>query len=317
MSRRILGRLWLWLGLLGWALGTQAAELRYQLEATPVAANTWVVAGSTGNFSRANGGNIVNVAFIATGAGVVVIDTGPSRLYGEALRELIARTTDQPISHVLLTHHHPDHVFGNQAFDPDALYMLEQGRQALAREGEAFADNLYRLVGDWMRGTEVVLPRHTLTPGVLTVGGHRLRLLEYRGHTGSDLVVFDETTGVLFASDMLFYNRALTTPQSPGLMIWAQELVALAELPYTLVVPGHGPVVADDSAFRQMGDYLSWLYQTLMAAASRGLSPSEVMNLPLPDRFQGIAGSRYELIRTTTHLYPRYEQAALELLSEQ
>ncbi|MDX1756813.1 MAG: quinoprotein relay system zinc metallohydrolase 1 [Marinobacter sp.] len=312
MIVRGLSLLW----LLGWSLIGVADELRYALEATPVATNTWVVEGSTGNFSRDNGGNIVNVAFIATGDGVVVIDTGPSRLYGEALRALIEATTDEPIRHVLLTHHHPDHVFGNQAFDPDTLYMLDSGRQALAREGEAFSDNMYRLVGDWMRGTEVVVPANTLAPGPLVVGDHRFWLMEFSGHTGSDLVVFDENTGVLFASDMVFYNRALTTPQSPGLMVWAKELMALSELPYTLVVPGHGPVVSDDSAFRQMNDYLSWLYQTLSKSASRGLTLAEVMNLPIPDRFQGMAGTRYELIRTTTHLYPRYEKAALELLPE-
>lgn len=312
MNLRILGLIW----LLCWPMQGPAGELRYHLTATPVAQNTWVVAGSTGNFSRSNGGNIVNVAFIATGAGVVVIDTGPSRRYGEALRRLIAETTGQPISHVLLTHHHPDHVFGNQAFEPASLYMLAGGRQALASDGEAFSDNMYRLVGDWMRGTEVVLPANTLEPGLLTVGGHRFRLLEFSGHTGSDLVVFDETTGVLFASDMVFYNRALTTPQSPGLMAWAAELEELAALPYTLVVPGHGPVVSDDSAFRQMADYLTWLHQALEDAAARGLSLSEVMNLPIPERFQAVAGRRYELIRTTTHLYPRYEQAALELLPE-
>lgn len=305
--------------LLCWLVAAPVAtaqELTYNLDAREIARNTWVIEGSTGNFSRANGGNIVNVAFIITNDGVVVIDTGPSRLYGEALRQLIESKTSQPITHVLNTHHHPDHVFGNQAFEPNTLYMLDSGRQRLQAEGEAFSDNMYRLVGDWMRGTEVVIPPNTLEPGILDVGDHRFQVLELTGHTGSDLVLLDETTGVLFASDMVFFNRALTTPQSPGLAIWAGELARLEALPYTLVVPGHGPVVRDDSAFRQMADYLSWLYQTLSAAASRGLSASEVMALPIPHRFDGIAGARYELIRTTTHLYSEYEQAALELLPE-
>ncbi|HAW39797.1 MAG TPA: MBL fold metallo-hydrolase, partial [Pseudomonas sp.] len=43
------------------------------------------------------GGNIVNTGFIVTDSGVVVIDSGPSRRYGEAMREAIARVTDRPI----------------------------------------------------------------------------------------------------------------------------------------------------------------------------------------------------------------------------
>ncbi|SDX32474.1 quinoprotein relay system zinc metallohydrolase 1 [Marinobacter mobilis] len=291
-------------------------ELAYNLEAREVAPDTWVIEGSTGNFSRDNGGNIVNVSFVITDDGVVVIDTGPSRLYGEALRRLVESKTSQPIRYVLNTHHHPDHVFGNQAFEPETLYMLETGRQRLREDGDAFSDNMYRMVGDWMRGTDVVVPPNTLQPGILDVGDHRFQILELTGHTGSDMVLLDETTGVLFASDMVFYNRALTTPQSPGLMIWAGEIARLEALPYRIVVPGHGPVVSDDSAFRQMSDYLEWLYQTMSMAASRGLSASEVMQQSIPHRFDGIEGARYELIRTTSHLYPKYEQAALELLPE-
>lgn len=305
--------------VLFWLIGApvvSAPELAYNLEAREIAPDTWVIEGGTGNFNRDNGGDIVNVAFVITGEGVVVIDTGPSRLYGEELRRLIESKTSQPIRYVLITHHHPDHAFGSQAFDLDTLYMLEAGRQRLQAEGEAFSDNMYRMVGDWMRGTQVVIPGNTLQPGILDVGNHRFQVLELTGHTGSDMVLLDETTGVLFASDMVFYNRALTTPQSPGLMIWAGELARLEALPYTIVVPGHGPVVSDDSAFRQMSDYLGWLYQTMSMAASQGLSASEVMQQAIPHRFDGIEGARYELIRSTTHLYPKYEQAALELLPE-
>ncbi|TFH86296.1 quinoprotein relay system zinc metallohydrolase 1 [Billgrantia azerbaijanica] len=299
-------------------VGSSLAQdgLEYRLEATEITPGVWVVEGSTESFSRENGGNIVNTAFIETDVGVVVIDSGPSRRYGEAFRALIETTTGKSITHVLITHHHPDHAFGNQAFEPETLYMLPASRELLARDGDAFSDNMYRLVGDWMRGTEIVLPPNTLEPGEWQVGNRRFRLLELTGHTGSDLVVFDETSGVLFTADMLFYDRALTTPQSPGLDVWAAELEALEALPYRWVVPGHGPVVEGDVAFRQMQDYLAWLDRTLSQAATEGLSMMEVMNLPIPERFEGVAERRHELIRTTTHLYPHYEKAALALLPE-
>ena len=79
------------------------------------------------------------------------------------------------------------------------------------------AENMYRLVGDWMRGTEVLLPTEEVTAGRLTIGDHPLRLLALRGHTGADLAIFDERSGVLFAGDLVFYQRALTTPGTPGL----------------------------------------------------------------------------------------------------
>lgn len=87
-----------------------------------------------------------------------MIDSGPSKRYGEALRQAIAATTDKPVLEVLLTHHHPDHVLGNQAFADVPVGALAGTGDLLRQQGEAMAENMYRLVGDWMRGTEVVLP---------------------------------------------------------------------------------------------------------------------------------------------------------------
>ena len=54
--------------------------------AEKIADDTWVLTGRSEDFSFTNGGNIVNTAFIVTQAGVLVIDSGPSRAYGEQLR---------------------------------------------------------------------------------------------------------------------------------------------------------------------------------------------------------------------------------------
>lgn len=294
----------------------EASERTYNLKATPVAEGVWVVSGSTDNFSKANGGNILNTGFMETGEGVVVIDTGPSRQYGEEFRALIEQTTSEPIIQVLITHHHPDHAFGSQAFKPESLYMLEGSAKLLERDGEAFSDNMYRLIGHWMRGTEVIIPKGRVHPGTLQIGNRTLRLIAMHGHTDADLVVLDETSGVLFASDMIFFNRALTTPQTPGLQVWASEVRELSRLPYSVVVPGHGPLVKDSSAFDQMVDYLGWLEEVLRTSAARGLSAAEVDQTSIPERFSDVEGASYELIRTVSHLYSDYEKQALVISSD-
>lgn len=293
------------------------AELRYDLQPKQIAENVWLLEGSTDNFEQRNGGNIVNTGFIVTEAGVVVIDSGPSKRYGEAMREAIAGVTDRPVIKVLLTHHHPDHVLGNQAFADVPIAALAGTTELLREQGDAMAENMYRLVGDWMRGTEVVLPNETLQPGTLEIGGHRLRLLALRGHTGADLAVLDENSGVLFASDILFYQRALTTPNSPGLDIWLADLDELQAQPWKLAVPGHGPVAGDDAPFVQMRDYLGWLDGLLRDAAASGADMNEVIDSPIPERFAGISLTRFELIRSVTHLYPKYEAQQLQRVDQQ
>ncbi|MCO7614440.1 quinoprotein relay system zinc metallohydrolase 1 [Pseudomonas chlororaphis] len=306
-----------WILLLLLCLGLPArADLDYQLKPRQIAEGTWLLEGSTDNFAKANGGNIVNTGFIVTDSGVVVIDSGPSKRYGEALRRAIAATTDKPVIQLLLTHHHPDHVLGNQAFGDVPIGALAGTTDLLRQQGEAMAENMYRMVGDWMRGTEVVLPTQELKPGLLEVGGHRLRLLSLSGHTGADLAILDENTGVLFAGDLVFYERALTTPNSPGLGVWLKDLDTLQALPWKLIVPGHGPVASDTAPFAQMRDYLGWLDGLMRDGAAQGDDMAEMIRRPIPERFAGISLTRYELIRSVSHLYPRYERQRLQRLDD-
>lgn len=293
------------------------ADLQYHLEPRQIAEGTWLVEGSTDNFGKDNGGAIVNVAFVDTGDGVLVIDTGPSKRYGEALRALIQQTTGKPVKRVLLTHHHPDHVLGNQAFTDVPIGALAGTSKLLKEQGNAMAENMYRLVGDWMRGTEVVLPSEAVAPGELQMGNHRFRLVGLRGHTGADLAILDETTGVLFAGDIVFYQRALTTPNSPGLDVWLGDLDTLQQLPWTLIVPGHGPIATDAAPFAQMRDYLGWLDSVMRDGIAQGADMNDLLRTPIPERFAGVSLTRYELIRSVSHLYPRYEQKALPRVDEQ
>ncbi len=306
-----------WMLLLSCLLAGLAQALDYQLQPRQLAEGVWLVEGSTDNFATDNGGNIVNVGFIETADGVVVIDSGPSRRYGEALRQSIEKTTGKAVVRVLLTHHHPDHALGNQAFAGVPIAALPETTRLLAEQGDAMAENMYRLVGDWMRGTEVVLPTEQLQEGTLEIGGRRLQLLALRGHTGADLAILDDRTGVLFAGDILFYQRALTTPNSPGLDVWQADLDRLEALPWQQIVPGHGPVTTDVAPFAQMRDYLGWLDGLLRQGAEQGAEMNELIRAPIPERFAQVNLSRYELIRSVSHLYPRYERSAMGRVDRQ
>lgn len=288
-----------------------AADFDYGLSPRQVAEDTWVVVGRNEDFSFENGGNIVNSAFIVTSEGVVVIDSGPSRRFGEQLRAAIARITDQPILRVLNTHHHPDHFLGNQAFPAASLAALAGTIEGIRRDGESFNENMYRLAGDWMLGTEVTVPGHQLEPGPLTVGEHRLELLALDGHTGTDLAVFDRTTGVLFAGDLLFHDRAPTTPHA-NIPRWLASIAVLEALPVKVLVPGHGAPTTGSEPISQTRNWLEWLQQTIRSGAESGLDLTEMLDRPLPADEARLAVSAAEYRRSLSHLYPAAEQQALE-----
>jgi len=278
----------------------------YALKAVEIAQDTYIFEGKTEDFSIQNGGNIVNTAFIVTDAGIIVIDSGVSRRYGEQQRAAIQKVSDKPVIALYLTHHHPDHFFGSQAYRDTKIYSLPDTAKSIKVEGENFRTNMYRLVGDWMRGTLLIAPDEKLSSGKTTIGNHQLELFSLHGHTSSDLAIFDHTTGVLFAADLVFNQRTATTPHA-NLDKWQESLSFLKTLPIRVLVPGHGPVTKDKSSIDQTSDYLNWLLTTLKEGASQGMDMNEVMRSPIPARFQNLALVKQELVRSVTHLYPALE----------
>lgn len=292
-----------------------AAQLSYAFTAREVAPGTYVVIGKREYFTMANGGDIVNVAFIDTKDGAVVIDTGSSKRYGMALRQLVERTTGKDIVRVYNTHHHPDHFLGNQAFDPAVIASTEQVSKNINSEGEMLAENLYRLLGDWMRGTHAVTPGVVVADGEEKFGDHRFELIELTGHTNSDLVILDKNTGILFAGDLAFLDRAATTPHA-SLSDWQESLDTLSKVPHKLLIPGHGEPDGEERAVTQTRDYLTWLSKTLEQALNNGLDMTEAMSVPIPERFASIALAREELERSVAHLYPGLEDRLLPYIGQ-
>lgn len=301
-----------WLGaLIGSSAGAvDLARLDYQLQPRQIAPGTWVIEGAVDDFSRANGCNIINTAMLSNKAGSLVINTGPSRLYGDQQRAALGRLTPHPVKKVVSLNLHPDYFLGNQAWGDVPTAALPGSRTGMQAEGKAYEDNLYRLCGDWMRGTEFRPSREDIQPGRFEWGGHTLEWVRLQGHTDDDLVLIDRTTGVLFAGGLVFADRVPTVPHA-HLARWMASLQVMrlwiTQGQVKTVVPSHGPVHTGTHGVDQTLDWLQWLHTRMQTSAAQGLDLSEVLRLPIPERFARWAALRPEYARNVTTLYPRYE----------
>ncbi len=292
-----------------------ANSFAYDLKAQRIAENSYVIVGETEFFTMKNGGNIVNIAFISTKDGVVVIDTGPSRRYGIALKKLIKETTGQDVIRVYNTHFHPDHFLGNQVFGAEKIAALPKTIAGLKTTGEGFSDNLYRLLGDWMRATEVTIPEIEVTFSSEKFGAHRFEMLPMSGHTDADLAILDHHTGVLYTGDLCFLDRAATTPHA-NLSKWYDSLKELKKIPHKIVFPGHGPADPTDRSIEQTESYLRWLEAELIASVKSGKDMIEAAKMPIPKEFQSIKVIHDEIERSVAHLYPNLEEKLLPFVGQ-
>jgi glyoxylase-like metal-dependent hydrolase (beta-lactamase superfamily II) len=97
------------------------------LDFVEVRPGLFVHRGHIGLAEAENGGDIANIAFVVGERGVAVVDAGGSRALGEAVVAAVRAVTDRPIRLLILTHFHPDHVFGGTA-------LVDAGAEILAHE---------------------------------------------------------------------------------------------------------------------------------------------------------------------------------------
>lgn len=297
-----------------WASIASAQDFDYHLQPRAIAPDVWVLEGANADFAPANGCNIINTGFIDTGDGVAVINTGPSARYGEQQRQAIRRVTSAPVRWVFNLNLHPDYFFGNQAYADIGAQALPGTIAGAQREGASYADNLYRLCGDWMKDTVSTPPTQPLTPGPRTFGRHQLDFIRLSGHTDDDLVLVDRTSGVVFAGGLAFRDRIPTTPHA-NLKHWLASLDQLQKIVdesnARTLIPSHGPALGKADAIAQTRQYLLWLDARLRRAAEEGRDLAEVLAMPVAPEYAHWGGMPAEYIRNVTRFYPGYESAAL------
>lgn len=287
-----------------------APRLSYGLTPKRVADGIWMIEGLPEYFSFENGGNIVNTVFIETAEGAVVVDTGPSRRYGDELRAVVTEAVPLGIAAVLNTHQHPDHWFGNQVFAGERIIALPEAKAQMAMHGDAYSDALYRLVGDWMRGTEPLSPNEEFGGGEIEIGGRGFSIIPFSGHTAADMVVIDKATGTMITGDLAFLDRAPTTPDA-DMTVWQDSLDLMAAMQPSGIVPGHGPFDPAMRSLDQTGRYLEWLDGRFAAASEDGLDMVETMQAGLPDWVADMGAQPKEYERSVSHLFGDYELQAL------
>ena len=215
---------------------------------------------------------IANIGFIVGHDAVAVIDPGGSLIDGQRLRATIRQTTQLPIKYVVMSHVHPDHIFGAPAFQDDKPQFVGHARlpRTLALRADFYSKRLVDTLGKPRAGGAVAPTMLVQDHAEIDLGGRVLTLTAHgTAHTDCDLSVMDRSSGTLLPADLLFVQRVPSLDGS--LRGWLKELAALKTLPARLAVPGHGPTsVKWPSGASDLERYLGVLLRETQRAISKG-----------------------------------------------
>jgi quinoprotein relay system zinc metallohydrolase 2 len=243
------------------------------LTMSEVAPGLFMRRGVDEDLSASNDDAIANIGFVVGRDAVAVTDAGGSLSDGRRLRASIRRVTPLPIRYVLMSHVHPDHVFGAGAFGADHPTYVGHAALpgALAARWEYYRTRTEAVLGQDTVGPVVMPTMLVKDHAELDLGGRVLELTAHAtAHTDCDLSAFDRESSTLIAADLLFVRRIPSLDGS--LKGWLRQVALLKSLPARQAVPGHGPTsVKWPEGGRDLERYLQVLLRGTRAAIKKGV----------------------------------------------
>jgi glyoxylase-like metal-dependent hydrolase (beta-lactamase superfamily II) len=218
----------------------------------------------------------VNIGLVVGPSGCLVVDTGSSPAQGAQIREQALLAAGVPVTGVLVTHWHHDHLFGLAAFPDVPRYAHESVPAWLGRpECHAAAKDL------GLDPASLLPPDRTFSLAkVIDVGGRRVEAVHFgRGHTDGDVVAIVPDAGAIFTGDLLESAGPPSFGPDCHLREWPSAVDGVLGLVAedTVLVPGHGRPMDRLDAFTQRAE-ISGLYGQVEYLVGRGVR--------LPDAYE-------------------------------
>ncbi|MFD1018645.1 MBL fold metallo-hydrolase [Thalassobacillus hwangdonensis] len=226
--------------------------------------------------AKEGGGAVANAGIIDLGDKTIIFDTFNTPQAAEDLRKAAESICKSPISYVVNSHYHGDHVRGNQVFNDATIVSstitfekmeeihperirnqkndlagLEKYIETLEEKNDqSFGSQISFLkeIRKSLPDLELVLPTKTFKESFKIVGSERnARLVTYgRAHSYCDAVLFVEGVQVVFTGDLLFVEGHPTFFEESDLDLWLEKLKFLESEDIKSFVPGHGEIGTKD-----------------------------------------------------------------------
>jgi glyoxylase-like metal-dependent hydrolase (beta-lactamase superfamily II) len=231
----------------------------------------------------AQGYDFSDFAFVETGPGIVAIDTSSNKRHAMTGLEMLRTRTTAPITHVILTHAHWDHVGGLEAIASPGVQVIAQGNFA----GELALQSSVPVISPYFLAEGESQEQH-VTPDRLVTGKETLRagdvdfvLYPTRGgETADGLLVHPPDRGVVFTGDMIMpYLGAPFLPEGSAEGLF-EAMRLVRDLRPRKLIHGHPPLTElfTIEVFSALEAALRDLFAMVVTAIRDGRTLAEILH---------------------------------------
>lgn len=209
----------------------------------------------------------VTIGLVQGHTGTLLVDTGTTLAEATAIDADVRQLARRPVSHIVLTHKHFDHVLGSSLFGQAEIYCAPEVIGYLTSATDQIRAEALRYGADAAEVEAAIAalrpPRRGIYDASVDLGDRAVTITHLgRGHTASDLVVVAPSANaderlVVFTGDLVEESANPAIDADSDVAAWPATLERLLAVggPDAIYVPGHGKVV--DAAFvRRQRDWL-------------------------------------------------------------
>ncbi len=230
---------------------------------------------------------------IGSNVGVIVLDDRVAAMdaqfpaSGRDFRASIPLVTDKPVTHLLLTHMHSDHVLGSPAFEDCEIVGHVRVKEKIEERlrTDWAPRNLEKMLEDikvnqpemarLYEGMRIVLPTETFIDSYTLDG---VEAINTGGHTDCSSIVYVPEDKTLFTGDLIIPKSFLWAGDpTANPEAWIGGFRKMLERDVDIIIPGHGQPCNKEEVKTQL-TYFEATRRVMVKLIAEGASEEEAVN---------------------------------------
>ncbi len=272
-------------------------------------------------FADTSGKNGGNYGLVILEDEIVYIDSGMYHHFTKDGLESIRKQHRLPVTKMILTHYHSDHILGAQGLggvsiisskETYRLHFEKVTTEGYLDELRGWAEESKSERPDFWKAVQSLslkIPDIVFQDSILIGKNNELLVEKLGGHTAGSSVVIHKQEGAIFVGDLIF-NQSIPYAGDPSCNPdeWIKALESIHSRNFSKIIPGHG-ILCDNETISEHINFLRTLRELVKEGIADGITPEEFVESGRVPDFYIDERSQHRISTAATTWFKFYQNA--------